>query len=166
MHALILILATAMPCQAPKTQAPAESGKKAEASTSTPEETYREFMIAMVNQNEPRLRELTLPNDDFEWLLKGTPLTLEQLAAYKEQVEKMTIRNLKVGEEVTLPGNRKYKVPAADVTDDRAVVMPEGAPTPARLKKVEGHWKVDASPYISGRKAADAARKKAQKTAK
>ena len=41
------------------------------------------------------------------------------------------------------------------------LLLPEGASLPTRLQKVEGHWKVDPSAVIAGRKAAEAARRNA-----
>jgi hypothetical protein len=65
----------------------------------------------------------------------------------------------------TLAGNRKLKVRPEEVTAERAVLLPEGAPIPNRLQRVDGRWRVDATPIIAGRKAAEAARKKATRPA-
>ena len=78
------------------------------------------------------------------------------------QFAKLPIKRLKEGEKVALPKGKQYVVAASEVGEDRAVLLPQGAPVPTRLQKVDGHWKVAADPFIAARKAADAATKKAE----
>lgn len=137
-----------------------------EVKAATPEEAMRSFMAAMICQEEEALRELTLPNEEFEWLLRGDAAPKEVHQQIKDRIAEMPVEVFKEGDEIMLPGGRKQKVKAEEVGEDRAVVMPEGAPIPTRLRKVEGRWRVDATPIIAGRKAADAARKKAAGAAK
>ena len=125
----------------------------------TAEAALRTFVAAMLAGDEVTLRAVTLPNDDFVWLLKGKPLPKDQSDQIKEHVEKMPIRALKAGDTYTLPGNRKLTVSADEVGDDRAVLLPQGAPMPTRCRKVDGVWRVDAEPIIAGRNAAEKARK-------
>ena len=80
----------------------------------------------------------------------------------RQQFAKQPIKRLKNGERVTLPRGQVSVVGANEVGEDRAVLLPEGAPLPTRLRKVSGHWKVSAEPIIAARKAAEAARQKAQ----
>jgi hypothetical protein len=119
----------------------------------------------MATKDETTLRAVTLPSDDFDWLLKGQAVPAEHLEEFKAMMAKQPIKSLKVGDEFTLPNHRKMKVPVSDISDEKAVLLPEGAPVPTRARKVDGKWKIDATPIISGRKAADAARKKAEKKA-
>ena len=74
-----------------------------------------------------------------------------------EKLAQQTFRSLKAGDKVTLPRGQVVVVKAEDVEPDRALLLPEGASLPTRLRKVEGHWKVDPSGVIAGCKAAEAA---------
>ena len=53
-------------------------------------------------------------------------------------------------------------IKAEEVGPDRALVIPEGASLPTRVRMVEGHWKVDPSAVIASRKAAEAVRQSAE----
>lgn len=132
----------------------------------TPEAAFRTFMVAVFERDEPTLRAVTLPAEGFEWLLQGQVIPKDQVAAMRAQLEKMPIKVLKAGDTIKLPGNRTATVGAEEVGEDRAVLLPQGAPVPTRCRKVEGVWRVDAAPIIAGRKAADSARKAAQEKAK
>jgi hypothetical protein len=72
----------------------------------------------------------------------------------------LKIRRLKPGDEIKLPQGKVAVVPAAEADEDHAVLIPEGSQSPIRLRRVEGHWKVDARPVIAARKAAAAAQQK------
>lgn len=126
----------------------------------TPEQALRIFHIAMLTHDEAMLRAVTLPTDDFDWLLKGDVVPEDQVALARKEIDRQPIRALKVGDEVKLPGNRRVTVQPEEVTADRAVLLVEGAPIPNRISKVEGSWRVDARPVIAARKAAEAAIKK------
>jgi hypothetical protein len=146
--------------------APAKTGGQAagrmKLDDETPEDAFRTFMVAVLTHDEATLREIALPADGFEWLLSGQAAPASAAAAMKEQLARQPIRRLKAGERINLPRGRTMAVGAEEVGPDRAVLLPEGEPIPTRLQKVQGHWKVDARPIIAGRKAADAARRKAQ----
>ena len=44
----------------------------------------------------------------------------------------------------------------SDVRDGRVVLLPQGAPYPTRVEKLDGHWRVFARPLIVARKHAEA----------
>lgn len=168
MFSFVLILSLGLQAPESKPQAPAgrgaargESGSKAKAAT--PEQALRTFLVAMVTRDETTLRAVTLPTKDFDWLLRGQPLPSDVVDEARAQLARVPIRALKPGDEIILPGNRKIRVRPEEVTAERAVVLPEGSPIPTRLRKVDGRWRVDATPVIAGRKAAEAARKKASR---
>ena len=170
MLTLLLALSSALQAPQSKLQAPAErgatkgeQGSKAKASVAagSPEQALRIFLIAMMTKDEATLRAVTLPTDDFDWLLRGQAVPSDQAEAFKAQMARQPIRALKPGDVITLPGNRKVTVHKEEVTADRAVLLPEGAPVPNRVRRLDGRWRVDATPIIAGRKAAEAARKKA-----
>ncbi len=126
----------------------------------SPEGALRTFQIALLTKDEATLRAVTLPTDDFAWLLKGQVAPPGKVEAAKAYFADQSIKALKPGDTFTLPGNRNIVVKAEEVTTDRAVLVPEGAPIPTRCHRVEGRWRVDATAIIAGRKAADAAARK------
>ena len=81
----------------------------------------------------------------------------------QKKLAQQTFRSLKAGVKFTLTQGQAVVVKAQDdVGPDRALLLPEGASLPTRLRKVEEHWKVDPSAVIAGHKAAEAARRKAE----
>jgi hypothetical protein len=126
----------------------------------TPEQALRTFMIAMMTKDEPTLSAVTLPTEDFAWLLGGKALPANQVERFKAQLDGQEIRVLQPGDEIALPGNRTITVQAEEVAADRALLLPPGAPVPTRLRKVDGLWRVDAATIIEARKAADSAQEK------
>ena len=128
----------------------------------TPEDALRTFMLAVLSQDGAAVQAVTLPNPDRDWLLKGQPAPPEVIKDATAQFAKLPIKRLKSGEKVALPKGKQYVVAVSDVGEDRAVLLPQGAPVPTRLRKLDSHWKVAADPFIAARKAADAAMKKAE----
>jgi hypothetical protein len=135
------------------------SAAQARIADHTPEDALRTFVLAMANRDEPTLRAITLPVEGFEWLIAGRAAPANILKDLEEKLSRPTFRSLKPGDKFTLPRGEVVVVKAEDVGPDRALVLPEGASLPTRLHRVEGHWKVDPSPVIASRKAAEAARK-------
>jgi hypothetical protein len=158
MLASLIALSLVLQDPAPKSQPPAQSGTPVDAAT--PERAIRTFILAMATKDAAMLRAVTLPADDLEVLLQGRTIPAEEVAAFKAQIAEIPVHVLKAGEEITLPDNRKFKAGPDHVTPDRAMVMPAGASFPAHLRKIEGRWRVDASPIIASLKA----RKPAPKT--
>lgn len=150
-------------------QAPAPEAAPESLPQGTPEDAYRSFLLAMLTKDEKGLRALVLSNDeapvsddDFAWLLRGEDPPLLARAMMKTMIPRQTVERLAVGDLVVLPGGREIRVEPAEVSDTRAVVRGEGTPVPTRCWKVDDLWKVDARPVIAGRKAADAARRRAE----
>jgi hypothetical protein len=148
--------------EARSTKANSATKAKITVADSTPEDALRTFMLALISQDEPAVRAVSVPSPDLAWLIKGDPAPPEVIKDVMAQLAKQPIKRLKEGENVPLPRGKQYVVAATDVGDDKAILLPQGAPLPTRLHKVKGHWKVVADPFIAGRKAADAARKKAE----
>ncbi|WP_435021929.1 hypothetical protein TA3x_002636 [Tundrisphaera sp. TA3] len=159
--ARFLAFVLALSGQAPKDD-PAASTDRPRAET--PEATLRAFMDAMIARDEPRLRDLALPDDDLHYLLKtATKPNLLQVTVARRKIAQVPIRALTAGEivEIPTPGGKKLLVVGPDeVSDTAAFLLMEGNPVPTRIRKVDGRWKVDARPMIAGRKAAEAARKR------
>lgn len=168
MFAVILLLSSTFLSQTSDSSTKAPTDRTAQTETSngkaaaaTPEQALRTFLAAMITQDEKSLRAVTLPAKDLEWLLKGKPVPADLIENIKSQIANQPIRVLKPGDVITLPGNRKLTVQPDEVTKDRAFLLPEGMELPSRLRKVDGRWRVDATPMIAARKAAEAVRKKA-----
>jgi hypothetical protein len=146
--------------QAPKARAKAKAAAKVD--DATPEAAWRSFVIAMLSRDEATLKTVALPADGIEWLVKGELPPADALPQIREHIAKLPIRRLIPGDRFTLPRGRVIIVEPEEVGPERAVIVPEGDPFPTRLHRVAGHWKVDARPVIAARKAADAAKKKAE----
>jgi hypothetical protein len=137
-------------------------GARSQLKDATPEDALRSFMVDFAEQDEAALRAITLPDPDLDWLLRGQRPPAEAVEQMRSLAAEMKIRRLKPGESFALPKGRTITVSPEEVTEDRAVLLPEGDFFPIRLQRVEGHWKVDARPIIAARKAAEAARQKAK----
>ena len=142
--------------------APPRPGAREKIADRTPEDALRTFVYAMAVRDEPTLRAITLPVEGFEWLMAGQAAPASLIKELQEKLAQQTFRSLKAGDTFTLPQGQAVVVKAQDVGPDRALLLPEGASLPTRLRKVEGHWKVDPSGVIASRKAAEAARRKAE----
>jgi hypothetical protein len=143
--------------QNPGAKAQEKGGKDAaEVKAATPEQAIRTFVVAMMTKDAPTLRAITLPADGLESLLQGQAVPPEAVEGFKAQIAELPVRLLKAGEEITLADGSKYTARAEDVTPDRAVVLPQGASFPLRSRKVDGGWRIDATPIIANMKGAGA----------
>ena len=129
----------------------------------TPEDALCTFMVAAVAKDEAALRAVTLPNPDLGWLLRGERASAETVEQVRSVYSKVKIRRLKPGEQVDLPGNSTHVVHSREVTEDRALLLPEGARGPVRLQRIDGHWKIDARAAIAASKAAATLRSKVRR---
>lgn len=123
----------------------------------SPEEALRTFMVAAVAHDEAGLRAITLPDPELDWLVRGEPAPEEVVARMRTLAKAMKIRRLKPGDRIRGPQGKVAAVSPDDVGEDRALLLPEGAPTPIRARRVDGKWKIDARPAINQRKEAAAA---------
>ncbi len=131
-----------------------------ESPDGTPEEALRTFMVAAVAHDEEALRAITLPDPELEWLVRGEPAPEEVVARMRTLAKAMKIRRLKPGERIRGPQGKVAAVSPDDIGEDRALLLPEGAPSPVRARRVDGKWKIDARPAINQRKEAAAALQK------
>jgi hypothetical protein len=145
---------------------PTGPGTKIELVDATPEEALKTFLLALAAQDGAILRAITLPDEEFDWLLKGRPAPPELLATMRSQLDRTPFRRLAAGDRVTMPGNRSGVIQPVDVREGRVVLLPRGAPFPTRLERVDGHWKVLARTFIAARKAAEAQRDQSRKDAR
>jgi hypothetical protein len=126
----------------------------------TPEAAYRSFLVALAAEDEDSLRDLTLDADGFEWLLRGGRIPRERLGESEAGAKTLGLRRLHAGDTITMAGGRVITIQPEQVSERRAVLIAEGAPLPTDLRRVDGVWKVDATPIITGRIAAESARRR------
>jgi hypothetical protein len=129
-------------------------GRKAKPADSTPDDALKTFLLALAAQDEATLRAVTLPDDEFDWLLKGPAASPDFLAQLEARLDEKPMRRLKAGDPVRMPDGEARFIKPVDVSEGRVVLWPEGAPLPSRLENVGGHWKVFARPFIASRKSA------------
>jgi hypothetical protein len=148
--------------QAPPQGNPAPAPANPAFPQDTPEAAFKSLLVAMALGDEAALQRLTLPDEEFAYLLKGDHLKPEQADLLRKEVEKMVLKRLKAGDEVKLPNGQVLKIAPEEVTDTRAVILPPGPPLPLFAYRDNAEWKLDARPIIAGRKAAEAARRNAE----
>jgi hypothetical protein len=142
-----------------------QTGKR-KPSQETPEAAYRSFLVALGAQDEEALRQLTLDADGFEWLLRGVRIPHERTGESEDGVKTLGLRRLHAGDTLTMQGGRVITILPEQVSERRAVLLAEGSPLPTDLRLVDGVWKVDATPIITGRLAADIARRRIEEAKK
>jgi hypothetical protein len=120
----------------------------------TADGTLRTFLMAMEAGDEETLHAVTLPDPDFDWLLRGELTTARGLRELSDQVKKLRVERLKQGDRVRITPEEVHVILPIEVGRDRAALKIPGAPAYAPLQLVKGHWKVDPAPLIAARKAA------------
>lgn len=160
MQTLVMILAACLTGNSVLAQVADQSKLSANSATAGAENVLREFLLALGNLDEKKLRSISLPHDGFEMLLKGQAVPEEARMNFEMFVKQTPIRALKAGETLNLPGGRTLKVDPAEVSGENAMLMFGRDPLPHKLRNVNGEWKIDPSTIIAARKAAEAARKK------
>ncbi len=120
--------------------------------------------------DEAALKAVTIPATGFEWLLRGDHVPPAQAEEFRKAVVDRLRRRRQflAGDEVNAAWNSgaPIKIAPEQVTDDRAVLTMQGGPIPTNLHRVMGAWRVDPRPIIAGRRAADAARRRAEEAKK
>lgn len=105
----------------------------------TPEEAYRNFMIAGLAGEEATIRGLVLDHPDSHILWQG-PYPPEVADLLSEQYRTMEIS----------------RVDSPDANDaSRVLLQSTAAPIPIVAVKINGEWKIDATPIIEFRKSAE-----------
>jgi hypothetical protein len=127
---------------------------KGELADSTPEDALKTFLVALAAQDEATLHAVTLPDAEFEWLLKAPKAPPDVLARIKAGLEEKPMKRLNAGDLVRMPGGESRVIKPIDVREGRVVLWPAGLPLPSRLDNVGGRWKVFARPFIAARKQA------------
>jgi hypothetical protein len=124
----------------------------------TAESALRTFVMAMAAGDEETLREVSLPNPDLDWLLRGEATPVRGIKELKQQIIKARVDRLKEGDRVKITGKEVHAIRAAEVARDHAALKIDGTPGYAPLERIKGRWKVDPAPFIAARKAAEIAK--------
>lgn len=137
---IVVVLVFSVGCT--QTDTPQQSTKPMVAEeTNTPESVYRRFMIANLSGDESKIRPLIVENDDANLLWQG---------AYPEEVAALLLEQYKSME--------ISRTDSPDGNEDRVMLESSASPIPIAAVKVEGKWKIDATPIIEFRKAASKAK--------
>jgi hypothetical protein len=119
------------------------------------EDALKTFMLALAAHDEKVLRAVTLPDAEFDVLLKDRvpPIDPKALGEMRSRLDRTPFRRLHAGDRVRMPDGRVAVIKPADVSIGRIVLQPEGSALPTRLENIGGHWKVFVKPIIAARKA-------------
>jgi hypothetical protein len=123
----------------------------------TAEGTLRVFVIGMQVSDAPLLEQLAgpLPKDDLKLLLDTQRPTLSE-EIQLQQGAALKIRHLQPGDKVRFADGDETLLNGEDVNATNQVLEIQTVPTPLRLRKIEDHWQIDATPLIALRRAARA----------
>ncbi|RKH81171.1 hypothetical protein D7X99_19710 [Corallococcus sp. AB032C] len=103
----------------------------------SPEDVYRRFMLANLTGDEQAIRPLILDHPDAALLWPGKGYPKDVADALGAQTREMKITRLKEA-------------------PDSVVLQSPASPLPMEVRRVNGEWKLDASPIIEFRKRASA----------
>lgn len=144
----------AAPAETPKGSLPEVDSSRG----TTPEAALRNLFGAMLASDRAGVLANALPNPEIELLLSPEPLTPEQIAQAQAQFDAMPVHALSVGDSISLPGGETLVFDETMINDDHQMLTIPGSDLPLELVRIDGAWKVNASPLIAARKAAQAAR--------
>ncbi|HEV8000710.1 MAG TPA: hypothetical protein VGP63_12575 [Planctomycetaceae bacterium] len=133
-----------------------EPSKPAATGTNTPEEALKDFLAAMIENDQAGIQRTALPNPELSLLWHSDKLTPAQKAIARAEINPSSFRRLKVGDRVKLPGGQKIVFDKNWINDRRQAISVSDGPLPFILVKVKDEWRVDATPLIAGRLAAAA----------
>jgi hypothetical protein len=126
----------------------------------TPEAVLNEFLNAMGEGDRAGIERTAVPNPELWRVWQSQPLTPVQKALMKAAIVPSSFRRLKVGDVVRTGRGQKFVVDANRVNDHTVMITSKDMPLPFILVKGDSGWRVDASPIIAGRKAAEAVRER------
>jgi len=117
------------------------------------ERVVREFVLALGEGDEARLRQRILPHPDAQ-MLWSKDWKAGQLADWKAAVEQMSCRQARPGESFALPDGSEFTLKADDVRADRQVIVcttpAEKFPLLVWVARQHEQWKVDVGRMIAG----------------
>lgn len=120
-----------------------------------PEDILCQFLMAVFEGNEKRIRELMVPNADADYLWKGGGFPpAEAMPQLRKQFADTPWKRLAIGDKVKIPGGGVLVLDEGHVNPDRQQICGDDGPLPYILARIDGKWRVDASPIIAARKTA------------
>lgn len=125
-----------------------------------PESVLRQFLSSMSAGDSDSIKVLALPNDDIAMLWTGDKPSAVVIETMQKFYRTAEIKRLKVGDQFKLPNGKTMVFDASHINDKRQQLSLPGWPLPFILVKTEKLWQVDASPVITARKIAKAAKEK------
>jgi hypothetical protein len=136
--------------------------------STSPEETFRRFMVSMLKNDADGVKATILPTEEAAILWKGEPPSKETQTQIEKSFEDLALIRIREGETVRLPGGKTYTLEKGSTNESKIFVWVEfnkkRMPTPFWMVKTLDGWRVDAGPLIASRKAA--ARFRAQQESK
>lgn len=135
------------------TVVPEDGNHEREADLSTPEAAVRAFLLAVVESDENRIRQVTVPNPDLSILWQAKRPPPDVFESMRNYYRSVPLRCLKVGETVVYPRGKKVVLGERDINATRQQVTHPDNPIPFFVVQVDGQWKVDAWTVIAVRKA-------------
>ncbi len=133
----------------------------ASASLDTPESAVYEVLAAIFAKDQNRINRATVEAPDRDILAQGQDMSAIAIALAMARIRAVPFVHLKVGDVITLPGNKMLEITADRVNENQQYLTNADTPVPFIVIKVGDQWKVDAGPLIAARKAAAAARARA-----
>jgi hypothetical protein len=153
-----------MPASSPATSATASAtAPEKSAALATPESALHEFLIGMMIGDEARLKRASLEVEGREILLPKEKLPETAIPQLDKMIEGLQLKPLKIGDSIKVkttssPEGVTVVMDENRINDSRAEITGPSFPYPFILVKGEAGWKVDPTPLIASRKAAQAAR--------
>lgn len=149
--------------------APSATAPGSAASGSTAEAAVRGLMLGSVMADEAAVKAVIMPHPDSAILWSGPVPTKDQLVLVQQRMGTVTFRECKAGDTLVLGGGRKFTVTPDMVGPDAKVLVPDmgaqGTSMPMVVKRIDGTWRVDATPVIEARMLANQIRESMSKGA-
>ena len=82
---------------------------------STPEDALKTFYLALQAQDGETLRAVTLPDDEFPWLLRGRPASPGDLAQMKSRLEQTPMKRLNPGDAAKMADGKSLTLKPDDL---------------------------------------------------
>ena len=115
----------------------------------------------MLDTDVKAIRELAIERRDMAVLWQAKPPGPTEVEGMKRAIRAMPMRQLQLGEQVTLSttnGPRVIHIDEMRVDEDHAMVVVPAHPLPYPMVRVDGRWRVDPGALIVARLTAQAAR--------
>jgi hypothetical protein len=139
-----------------QTSGPSSMLAQASSRLTSPEAAVREFLLASVFGEKDRINNCTLNVPGREILTEnsGDAPPAEARQEIENQLKNLPLTRLKVGERISLPGDKSLTITADMVNENRQQLTGPEIPFPFVVVKEGEQWKVDPTPIIAARRAA------------